>query len=292
MAKSVHDASAAARHVFDTVTEALGRNVRTLCFDTDEDTLRKTENAQLALYTAGLATFHALREAGAPAPSVVAGHSVGEYAALAAAGRLTVSDGAKLVARRGDLMARSGNLRKGGMAAVLGMDDDALEAICAEFTREGHAVVPANFNSPGQIVISGDEAAVAEACEKAKAAGAKRCIPLNVSGAFHSPLMHEAAVAMGEALANTTFTESTVPVIANVTAEPEHDWRRLLEEQLRAPVRWAASVRKMLGDVDTFVECGPGDILTGLLRRIEPTATGFSVGDADGLAETAAELAK
>lgn len=292
MGKSVHDASAAARHVFDTVTEALGRDVRALCFDMDEDTLRRTDNAQLALYTTGVATFQALQEAGAPAPSAAAGHSVGEYAALAAAGRLTVSDGAKLVARRGDLMARSGNLRKGAMAAVLGMDDDALEAVCAEITREGHAVVPANFNSPGQIVISGDEAAVAEACEKAKAAGAKRCIPLNVSGAFHSPLMHEAAVAMGEALANTTFTESTIPVIANVTAEAEHDWRRLLEEQLRAPVRWGAAVRKMLEYADAFVECGPGDVLTGLLRRIEPTATGFSAGDAEALAETAAELTK
>jgi [acyl-carrier-protein] S-malonyltransferase len=291
MGKAIHDASAAARRVFDTVTGALGKDVRALCFETDEDTLRKTDKAQLALYTAAVATFHALTEAGAPAPAVTAGHSVGEYAALAAAGRVTVADGAKLVARRGDLMARSNNVRKGTMAAVLGMDDDALEAVCSEISREGHAVVPANFNSPGQIVISGDEAAVAEACDKAKAAGAKRCIPLNVSGAFHSPLMHEAAVAMGEALANTTFTESTIPVIANVTAEAEHDWRRLLEEQLRAPVRWTASVRRMLESVDTFVECGPGDVLTGLLRRIEDKATGLSITDAETLSETAAELA-
>lgn len=290
MGKAVHDASAAARHVFDTVGDELERDVRALCFETDDDTMRKTENAQLALYTVGVATFHALQEAGAGAPAMAAGHSVGEYAALAAAGKITVADGARLVARRGDLMARSGNLRKGAMAAVLGMEDEALEAVCAEITREDHAVVPANFNSPGQIVISGDEAAVAEACEKAKAAGAKRCIPLNVSGAFHSPLMHEAAVAMSDALANTTFTESTIPVIANVTADAEHDWRRLLEEQLRAPVRWAASVRKMVETVDTFVECGPGDVLTGLLRRIEARATGFSVGDAETLAKTAAEL--
>ena len=181
-------------------------------------------------------------------------------------------------------MARSGSLRKGGMAAVLGMEDDALEAVCAAISREGHAVVPANFNSPGQIVISGDEAAVMEACERAKEAGAKRCIPLNVSGAFHSPLMHEAAQSMAQALGNVAFAESTIPVVANVTAQPEHDWKRLLEEQLRAPVRWTASVRAMreMG-VDTFVECGPGDVLTGLLRRIDGEAQGVAVGSADAV---------
>ena len=280
MGKEVHDLSEAAKHVFDTVSDALSLDVRKLCFETDEDTLRRTDNAQVALFTAGVATFEALRETVAHAPSAVAGHSVGEYAALAASGGITVADGAKLVAKRGDLMARAGSLRPGAMAAVLGMDDERLEALCAEITRPDYAVVPANFNSPGQVVISGDAAAVTEACEKAKAAGAKRCIPLNVSGAFHSPLMHEAAQSMAEALANTTFAESTTPVVANVSAQPEHDWRRLLEEQLRAPVRWTASVRTMRDmGIDTFVECGPGDVLTGLLRRIDGEAAGLSTGD-------------
>ena len=270
--------------MFTVVSEALEKDIQKLCFETDEDTLRSTDNAQVALFTVGVATYEALREAGAPAPVALAGHSVGEYAALAAAGCLTVSDGAQLVAKRGDLMARSGSLRKGGMAAVLGMEDDALEAVCAAISREGHAVVPANFNSPGQIVISGDEAAVMEACERAKEAGAKRCIPLNVSGAFHSPLMHEAAQSMAQALGNVAFAESTIPVVANVTAQPEHDWKRLLEEQLRAPVRWTASVRAMreMG-VDTFVECGPGDVLTGLLRRIDGEAQGVAVSSADAV---------
>lgn len=280
MGSEIHERSSSARHVFDVVSETLGRDVRALCFEADEETLRRTDNAQIALFTASVATYEAFREEGAPAPSAVAGHSVGEYAALAAAGCLTVAEGAKLVAKRGDLMARSGTLRKGAMAAVLGMEDEVLVALCAEITKEGHAVVPANFNSPGQIVISGDEAAVAEACEKAKASGAKRCIPLNVSGAFHSPLMAEAAQSMGEALANSTFTESPIPVIANVTAQAEHVWQKVLEEQLRSPVRWAASVRAMreMG-IDTFVECGPGDVLSGLLRRIEPEAVGVSTKD-------------
>ncbi|MEO7453410.1 MAG: ACP S-malonyltransferase [Fimbriimonadales bacterium] len=286
MGKDVFDSSEAARHVFEIVSDTLDRDVAKLCFETDEDTLRSTDNAQIALYAASVATYEALREGGAPAPAAVAGHSVGEYAALAAAGCLTVADGAKLVAKRGDFMARSGTLRKGGMAAILGMDDAALEAVCAEISREGHAVVPANFNSPGQIVISGDEAAVLEACEKAKAAGAKRCIPLNVSGAFHSPLMHEAAQSMAEALANSTFSESPIPVVANVSAQPEHDWARLLEEQLRAPVRWTASVKTIreLG-IDTFVECGPGDVLTGLLRRIDGEANGMTTTDVKATAE-------
>lgn len=287
MGKEIHDQSEAARHVFDAVSDALDRNIRALCFEADDETLRSTDNAQVALYTTSVASFEALREAGAPAPKAAAGHSVGEYAALTAAGCLSLAEGARLVARRGDLMARSGNLRKGAMAAVLGMEDEALEAVCAKVNREGHVVGPANYNSPGQIVISGDEAAVAEACEALKAAGAKRCIPLNVSGAFHSDLMHEAAAAMAEALANATFSESTIPVIANVTAQPEHDWARLLEEQLRAPVRWTASIRAMRDmGVSTFVECGAGDVLTGLLKRIDPEATGTGTGDAAAFGHT------
>jgi [acyl-carrier-protein] S-malonyltransferase len=284
MGKEIFESSEAARHAFAVVSETLGKDIQKLCFETDEDTLRSTENAQVSLYTVGVATYEALREAGTPAPAAMAGHSVGEYAALAAAGCVTVAEGARLVAKRGDLMARSGSLRKGGMAAVLGMEDESLEALCAEISRDGHAVVPANFNSPGQIVISGDEAAVAEACELAKERGAKRCILLNVSGAFHSPLMHEAAQSMAEALGNVAFAESTIPVIANVTAQPEHDWRRLLEEQLRAPVRWTSSVRAMreMG-VGAFVECGPGDVLTGLLRRIDGEALGFAANSADAL---------
>jgi [acyl-carrier-protein] S-malonyltransferase len=292
MGKEIFERSPAARHVFESVSEAVGQDVAKLCFESDEETLRLTDNAQISLFAASLATYEALREAGVGAPAVVAGHSVGEYAALAAAGCLNVLDAAKLVAKRGDLMARAGSMRKGAMAAVLGMEDDAIEKICADLSREGHAVVAANFNSPGQVVISGDEAAVSEACTKLRDAGAKRCIPLNVSGAFHSPLMHEAAQSMATALANVSFAESTISVISNVTAESESDWPRLLEEQLRSPVRWTAIVRRIGGmGVRTFVECGPGDVLTGLLRRIDPDAVGLRAGDADSFDNALSALA-
>lgn len=276
-----------AQEVFRRVTEATGVDVQKLCFDTDESTLRQTQNAQLALFTVGTAAWRCLkvRLGGRALPEAMAGHSVGEYAALAAAGVVSIEDGARLVQKRGDLMARSGNQRKGTMAAVLGMERVALEAICHEASNSEGVVVVANDNCPGQLVISGDVDAVQRASTMAQDGGAKRVLPLSVSGAFHSPLMKEAAQALGESLHRTTFgTEPGTPLVyANVTAQPVNlasAWPVLLETQLKMPVRWAETIRNMAKEgISTFVECGAGEVLSGLIRRIHPEARTLIVGD-------------
>lgn len=282
MGKALYDSSKAARKVFDKVAEATGADVAKLCFGSDEETLRQTQNAQIALFTVGVAAFRALREA---APDIgvdgAAGHSVGEYAALAAAGVIGVSEGAILVQRRGDLMARAGQLRPGAMAAVLGLDRRQVDEICGSI--DGVCVV-ANDNCPGQLVISGDVESVGTAGDRLKEAGAKRVMPLNVSGAFHSPLMEDSAESMGVALNLAVFSKGEMPVYCNVTATQGTDWPGLLEKQLISPVRWTESVQNMRKDgFDTFIECGHGSVLTGLLRRIDKEATGFAVCDPGSL---------
>ncbi|HRF58667.1 MAG TPA: ACP S-malonyltransferase [Fimbriimonadaceae bacterium] len=291
MGRELFESEPHAAEVFARAGDALGFDVAALCFETDEDTLRQTENAQVALFTCGVAAFAALdREA---AFGIAAGHSVGEYAALAAAGFLTVEDGARLVRRRGLLMAASGQARPGAMAAVLGLEREALEGVCQAASDVG-VVVIANDNCPGQLVISGSVEGVARAGELASEAGAKRVLSLNVSGAFHSPLMTEAAAEMGAALREVEFRPGRMPVVANATAEPVTDpsaWPGLLELQMEAPVRWTESVLTMrtLG-VNTFVECGAGDVLSGLLKRIDREADGLRVGDIESLASTRAVL--
>lgn len=284
-----------ARQVFDQVESATRLNVASLCFHSDEETLRQTQNTQIALYTCGLAAWYALRGA-MPELEVVAmaGHSVGEYTALAAAGVLSVEDGARLVQRRGDLMARAGSLRPGTMAAVLGLGREEVEAALAEVMSHhsgGGTVVVANDNCPGQLVISGDIDAVQAACPVLSERGAKRILPIPVSGAFHSPLMEDSAEAMREALQATKFGSGTVPVTSNVTAEVGSDWVRLLEEQLRKPVRWTESVRSMrAAGASVFVECGSGEVLTGMLRRTDKGAVGLRVLDTATLEETVGRL--
>lgn len=275
-----------ARSVFDEVSEATGIDVAKLCFETDEDTLRQTQNAQIALYTCGVAAFRALAARGVMAP-VMAGHSVGEYAALASAGILSVADGGKLVQRRGDLMARSGSLRPGGMAAILGLERDNLDAVCLSVSHPDSVAVIANDNCPGQLVISGDKDAVERASAAALEAGAKRALPLNVSGAFHSPLMEEAAVAMGEALRQATFTDGSATVYANVTASVQKDsgkWAEMLELQLKNPVRWTESMQAMIeAGVTQIVECGTGEVLCGLMKRISRDVSSAAVQDTASL---------
>lgn len=282
MGKALFESSGAAREVFDQVAEATGVDVRSLCFRSDDDTLRQTQNAQLALYTVGLAAFRAIKEA---APDLLvkgaAGHSVGEYAALAAAGCLSVGSGARLVKRRGELMAESGRERAGAMAAVLGLSRQAVEDACGGLS--GVCVV-ANDNCPGQLVVSGDKSAVEACAEPLKAAGAKRVLPLNVSGAFHSPLMKSAAKSLGEVLRQTEFQPGDMPVYSNVTAAPATDWAALLEAQLRSPVRWTETILKMAHDgFGRFIECGHGSVLAGLVRRTDPGLAVSSVGDPDSL---------
>lgn len=278
MGRELHDALAEARAVFDAVTVASGRDAREICFEMDEETLRLTRNAQLALYTCGVAAYRAL---GKPA-EVFAGHSVGEYAALAAAGILSVEDGARLVHRRGELMASVGSDRPGGMAAVLGLERAALETVCLEASVDGEVAVIANDNCPGQLVISGDKTAVERASTLATGAGAKRVLPLNVSGAFHSPLMDGPARLMREALDQATFLPGAT-VFANVTASAQQDpgvWPDLLERQLKSPVRWTESVQAMIASgVTTFIEYGVGEVLCGLIKRIDREATSMAVYD-------------
>lgn len=281
MGSALRAAFPEAETVFTEVSEALGFDVAKLCDDSTEDELRATQNAQVALFTAGVAAYRVL-----PIGEIFAGHSVGEYAAIAASGQISVTDGARLVRLRGELMASAGSDRPGTMAAVLGLERDALAAVCKEASTESELVVIANDNCPGQLVISGDVVAVGRASTLATEAGAKRVLPLNVSGAFHSPLMADAARTMGERLHQTTFAAGK-PVVANVTAEINpnpSDWQCLLEAQLLNPVRWTESVQFMLSQgVTTFVEFGVGEVLGGLVRRVSKEVTTAAVFDLESL---------
>lgn len=293
MGRELFDTFPIARGIFGRIEEATSVDLVKLCFELDEETLRRTQNAQLALYTCGVAAWAVLSShCDIRKFSAVAGHSVGEYAALAAAGVVTVEDGARLVQARGKLMAESGTRHAGTMAAVLGLDRGALEEVCAE--TEG-VVVVANDNCPGQLVISGEVEAVAQAGELATARGAKRVLPLNVSGAFHSPLMVEAAAEMGKALGQIIFEPGERAVYSNVTSEKVEEaaeWPDLLERQLRSPVRWTETVEHMrLDGITTFVECGVGEVLSGLIRRIDRDAVSLKVFDQASLQTTLAALA-
>lgn len=295
MGRELYDASPACRDVFESVGLAVGRDLRALCFEAEEETLRRTDNAQIALFTVAMGAFRALQPF-LPREIYFAGHSVGEYAAVVASGALSLESGAWLVQRRGELMAQAGTSRPGAMSAVLGLDRARLEAICVEASSGGEVCVVANDNCPGQLVISGDREAVQRAGAAAIEAGAKRALPLPVSGAFHSPLMADAAREMGAALRKAEWQRQEWTVYANVTAEPvEHgrEWAELLERQLVSPVRWTESVERMAADrVDTFVECGPGEVLCGLVKRIVPGARTLAVGTAQGWEAAQAALSQ
>lgn len=281
-----------ARQTFQEVSDATGIDVAKLCFESDEDTLRQTQNAQIALFASGVAAYRCLAAhlSGVMAIDAFAGHSIGEYAALVASGTLGLADGAKLVRLRGDLMARAGETASGTMAAVLGLERAELQAVCE--ATDG-VVVIANDNCPGQLVISGERSAVERAGEAASAAGAKRVLPLNVSGAFHSPLMEASAEGMRPALESTSFALAG-RVFSNVTAQPvvqDGRWPELLVRQLKSPVRWTESVMNMRNEgTHTFIECGVGDVLCGLLKRIDREATGLKVQDLDSLEATVAAI--
>lgn len=292
MGKALYDHRSEARAVFDTVSKATGIDAAKLCFETDEETLRQTQNAQVALYACGVAAWTCLH---AHIHDIVridayAGHSVGEYAALAASGTVSVEEGARLVQKRGEIMARAGQSRPGTMAAILGLERDQLDEVCRSVDG---VVVVANDNCPGQLVISGDVEAVRLAGEAAQAKGAKRVLPLNVSGAFHSPLMDESAAELRAALDAATFTEGG-RVFANVTAQPVVQvgrWPELLEAQLKSPVRWTETIQNMLNEgIGTYIECGAGDVLSGLIRRIERETKTLRVNDLDSLEAAVAAI--
>jgi len=291
MAKDLVDALPAARDTFAAVDQALGEALSTLCFDGPAETLTLTHNAQPALLAHGAAVWAAVKDRIAPLVRAAAGHSLGEFTAYHAAGSLGAADAARLVRRRGELMLRSGEQRPGTMAAILGDVDGGIETICAKASAEAGCVVPANYNSPGQVVISGEVAAVERAMELAKAAGAKRAIRLNVSGAFHSPLMEVARDGLGRAIEDVEFRDPTFPIYANVSGEPvrsSRDARRLLLEQLTAPVRWTRLIERLAADYPDalYVEMGPGNVLSGLVKKIAPavqTATCGTVPEVEQL---------
>lgn len=261
--------------------EILDVPLRRICWEGPEDELTRTENAQPAILLHSYVAWRLLAEPVRASARVAAGHSLGEFTAYLVAGALSFADALRLVRRRGELMARS---HEGTMAAVLGLDDEQVEEVCEAV--EG-VVVAANYNAPGQVVISGSVEAVERASERAGEAGARRVLALDVSGAFHSPLMEVAREGLAEALQEVELRDPGFPVVANVTAEPVTDGeqaRELLVRQLTSPVRWADTVARMKGfGADRWLELGPGNVLAGLARRIDRSLEVRSVGAAGDL---------
>lgn len=274
MLAEVAQAEAAVGETFAEASEALGYDLWELVQSGPDDKLNQTEFTQPALLTASIALWRVGQAKGVASADVVAGHSLGEYSALVAAEVLAFADAVKLVQQRGQFMQTAVPLGEGGMAAVLGLDDEQVTSICADASAEsGHVVQAVNFNAPGQVVIAGKNEALDRAIELLKEAGAKRAMPLAVSAPFHSALMEPAADKMAEALAGVSFSAPSVAVIQNVDAEYESDpdaIRQNLVRQMNHAVLWTDTVRKMSSDgVTRLVECGPGKVLAGLNRRIE-----------------------
>ena len=291
MGQALSEQSPAARQIFEEADAALGFSLSQLCFEGPEEELKLTANTQPAILTASIAVLAALKEKQPDfSPAFVAGHSLGEYSALVAAGALSFADAVKTVRSRGQFMEEAVPAGQGAMAAVLNMDRAALHAVCEEVTASGHPVQLANLNSPGQIVISGSAEGVKLAGEQAKAAGAKRVLPLNVSGPFHSSLMQPAADKLQAVLADVSVQDAAVQVVANVTARPVTEAATIIDsliQQVSAPVLWEDSVQWMVEQgVTTFVEIGPGKVLAGLIKKIAPADTTIiSVQDMDSLSE-------
>lgn len=273
MGKDLYEQSPPARDMFRKADEIVNAPLSRLCFEGPEEELRHTNNTQPAIF------LHSVILAGlfrGPKAAMAAGHSLGEYSALVYAGALTWEDGLRLVRLRGDLMQQAGIDRPGTMAAVIGLDPAAVTAVCGQASEAG-IVQAANFNSPGQIVISGSVTGVRRAMELAKERGAKMVKELSVSGAFHSPLMESAQIGLQTALEHTPIRDAAIPVYANVTARPVQkadEIRRLLLQQLTSPVRWEESMVAMAADgASTFVEIGPGKVLQGLVKRTVPNVS-------------------
>ena len=271
MGKDLYEQSALAKSYFEKANDILGFRITDVMFEGDADALKRTEVTQPAIFIHSV--VEALLEGDSFNPSMVAGHSLGEFSALVAAGVLTFEDGLKLVAQRAQAMQEACGLQRGTMAAVLGLEDAVVEEVCDSI--EG-VVVAANYNCPGQLVISGAYEAVEHACEKMKEAGAKRALILPVGGAFHSPLMAPAKEALASAIEATTFSSPKCPIYQNVSATAVTDSEILkaqLIAQLTAPVKWTQSVQKMIEDGATsFTEYGPGKVLQGLIKKIDRSA--------------------
>lgn len=285
MGRQLYDESPAAREVFHQVDMALQRPLSNIMFNGPEDTLRQTINAQPGIMTVSLACLKAMEERlgdHMPQPAVTAGHSLGEYTALAVAGVLSVGDTAKLVQRRGELMQRACDQNPGAMAAVIGLDEMTLEQIAQET-----ATYVSNVNTAEQIVISGDPMGVARACDLATARGAKKAIPLRVGGAFHSGLMEPARAGLIDAINSLQFNDPQIPIIANCTGEPlatADDIRRELISQVCGCVQWKRCVDTMIASgVNDFIEIGPGKALSGMVKRISRRSRITNIGDMDAI---------
>ncbi len=272
MGKDLCEQFPEAKKYFDEADAVLGVSLSKICFEGPEEELKQTKNTQPAIFLHSVALWNLLKPSDA---AMVAGHSLGEYSALVAAGAISFADAIKLVRLRGELMQKAGEENPGTMAAIVGLDPNAVNEITKNASEAG-VVQPANFNSPGQIVISGSVDGVRKAMELAKAAGAKLVKELVVSGAFHSPLMQSAKDKLKEALDAVMITDASIPVYANVTAKPVQkadEIRRLLFEQVTSPVRWEETVVNMSADgAAKFIEIGPGKVLQGLVKRTAATA--------------------
>ncbi|MDY0267832.1 ACP S-malonyltransferase [Trichloromonas sp.] len=286
MGRDLADNFPVARQIFEEANDVLGFDIAALCFNGPEEDLRLTTNTQPAIVTVSVAALRVVEQETGLRPDYAAGHSLGEFSALVSAGTLSFADAVRTVRQRGAFMQEAVPVGVGAMAAMMGLEEGAIEGICAQ-AAQGQVVSPANFNSPGQVVIAGHVEAVDRAIELAKAAGAKRALPLPVSAPFHCALMEPAGRRLAEVLDGIAFAPMNLPVVSNVEARPNQDSARLKEllvRQVSAPVRWDESVVCMaeLG-VDRFVEIGPGKVLSGLIKRIVKGAGAQNVEDVASL---------
>lgn len=271
MGKDLYEKSNELKDMFERANAIIGFRISDLMFGGTDDDLKQTKVTQPAIFLHSTILAKSLIDF---APEGVAGHSLGEFSALVAAGAMDFEDGLRLVIARANAMQKACELKPSTMAAIIGLPDDKVEEVCASIDD---VVVPANYNCPGQLVISGSMEGIEKACELLKEAGARRALPLKVGGAFHSPLMEPARVELAEAIEKTTFKNPVCPIYQNVNAKPTSDpdtIKKNLIAQLTSPVRWTATVQNMMADgFDTYIEVGPGTVLQGLVKKIQPEAT-------------------
>ena len=279
MGKDLYDNNALAKELFDKADEVLGFKITDIMFAGTDEQLKETKVTQPAVFLHSVISALCLGDEFKP--DMTAGHSLGEFSALVAAGALSFEDGLKLVAARANAMQKACEANPGTMAAIIALPDEKIEEICKEVSAEGGVVIPANYNCPGQLVISGDTDAINKACEKLKAAGTKRALPLKVGGAFHSPLMQPAKEELQAAIEKTSFSAPKCPVYQNVDGKPHTDPEEIKQNliaQLTSSVRWTDCVRNMIADgADEFIECGPGKALQGMIGRIDKTMNAHGI---------------
>lgn len=279
MGKDLYDNNPLAKELFEKANDILGYKITDIMFNGTDEELKQTKVTQPAVFLHSV--ISALCMGDDFKPEMTAGHSLGEFSALVAAGALSFEDGLKLVYARAMAMQKACEAAPSTMAAIIGLPDEKVEEACAEVNKESHVCVPANYNCPGQLVISGNIEAINEACEKLKAAGARRALPLKVGGAFHSPLMQPAKDELQAAIEGTTFSAPKCPVYQNVDGKPHteaEDIKKNLIAQLTSAVKWTSCVQNMIADgADDFTECGPGKVLQGMIERIDKTVAAHGI---------------